>query len=159
MHTLISLPPHPAETVAELPEAPEAHHLVAVDTATGRRHYAIRGQWRELEPVADPHRVRPEGLPLLADGFDFTGWIRAYGKDSIRPIDGAGTRITDQLGRAAALVRQDGASLGYEGAIAAQTDLSLLCEQVHYSLDLHADETDDLVVYDAPTERFYLLTR
>lgn len=166
MFTLYSLPPHAPEHVAALPDTPAAHHVVAVDESLGEhapRWIPDRSLhlWKRALPEIPAGAVRPPDLPVLQDGFDFGSWIARYGRQSIQPIDLHQSVVLLHFHAAAAgLVRQDATALHLEAALHAQADLGTLCERLHYALDPdNADLTEDQIIYDALTEKFWWLRR
>lgn len=155
---LISLPPIPPQPVATLPD-PQPHHAVAIDQRTGEHWYPGPQGWRQLHSTSDPSRLRTHDHPVLQDGYDFADWIAAHGADSIHPIV-LPTHLIHLLHEAQSIVRRDATSIGLDDALDAYADMLALCERVHYSIDMHgADESTDIIVYDAPTEKFYRLSR
>lgn len=161
MPTILRTPPLRPLTVATLHGLPpEPDHVVALLDDGGHRYPDHEADtWRELHPLPDPHRVRPADMPVLADGVDLAGWARAYGSDSVRPLTLSGGQLS-LLAEAEACVRRDGEALNLERAITAQAELQDVCLRVHYAHDLHADEDPHTAcVFDAPTHRFYLLSK
>lgn len=160
MATIYRTPPLQPVAVDDLTTFPSTDDCVLAVLADGGHRYPDgAGGWKTIDPLPDPHLPRTPELPLLADGVDFASWSAAYGPESIRPLTLAPKHLP-LVDEAKHAVQRDQSALNFEAAIDAMADLDAVCLRVHYTHDLHADEDPRTVcVYDARTERFYLLTQ
>lgn len=160
MITILRHPPIPPLEVDTLDDFPPSPDDVLALLPDGSHRYPDRknATWKTIDPPPKPELVRPPDMPVLMEGHRFGDWVARYGPDSVRKVE-LPSHYVHFLAKAETLVRKDYECLMLEDAIHVAADLQMLCTQVHYTIDHHADEKpNEVVVYDAPSHSFYLLT-